>query len=58
MRLTKQVLSELGNGVTACSDIDIWSPASKLMQSTDAEGSSNPGTSPAFIPVIRRSKEV
>lgn len=50
-RLTKQVQSELGNSF-ACSDVDIWSLASKLTQSTGAEGSSNPGTSPAFIPVI------
>jgi len=52
MRLTKQVLLELGIRVTPCSDADIYSLVSKLMQSTDAAGSSNPGTSPAFVPVI------
>lgn len=35
MRLTKQVLPEMANKITMCSDVDIWSLASKPMQNTD-----------------------
>lgn len=51
MRLTKQVLSELGNRVVACSDVHIWSLAGKLFQGSCAEESSNSGIKPV-IPVI------